>query len=230
MAGEIEFELHGDDLQLVEIALSPGQSVRAEAGTLAYMEDEIEMETTTSGGVLKGLKRAVAGESLFLPEFTNKGTKARKVGFAAPFPGKIFELDLEEEGGRIFCQRDSFLCAALDVEIEVALTRKLGAGVFGGEGFILQKLEGKGMAFLHAGGTVVRKELKKGETLRVDTGCIVAFTREVDYDIQYVGDLKNAIFGGEGLFLALLSGPGTVFIQSMPFSRLAAKIKSMVSS
>jgi uncharacterized protein (TIGR00266 family) len=230
MASNMEFELIGGDLQLVEIKLEPGEGVRAEAGTMAYMEDEIEMETTTGGGVLKGLKRAVTGESFFLPDFTNTGLKPRKVAFAAPYPGKIISLDLAQEGGTFFCQRDSFLCAGQDVEVEIALTRKIGAGIFGGEGFILQRLEGTGIAFLHAGGTVIEKVLEPGETLRVDTGCIVAFSQNVDYDIHYVGGFKNALFGGEGLFLALLRGPGRVFLQSLPFSRFADRLKSALSS
>lgn len=229
MTAALEFDLLGNDLQIVEIILGPGESVRAEAGTMAYMEDEIEMETTTGGGVLKGIKRAVTGESFFLPEFTNTGLKTRSVAFASPYPGKIISLDLVEHGGPFFCQRDSFLCASQDIEVEIALTRKIGAGIFGGEGFILQRLEGEGMAFLHAGGTVIEKNLDPGETLRVDTGCIVAFSQNVDYDIHYVGGVKNALFGGEGLFLALLRGPGKVYLQSLPFSRLASRLKSAIT-
>lgn len=230
MAGDMEFELRGGDLQLIEITLGPGESVRAEAGAMTYMEAGIDMETTTGGGVLRGLKRAVTGESFFLPDFTNNSSELRKVAFAAPYPGKIIDLNLEEEGGRFFCQRDAFLCAAEEIEVEIALTRKIGAGIFGGEGFILQRLEGRGMAFLHAGGTVIEKRLEHGESLRVDTGCIVAFSQTVDYDIQYVGGFKNALFGGEGLFLAQLKGPGKVYLQSLPLSRLADRLKSVLTA
>ncbi len=224
MADVIDYQIYGDDLQLVEIELDPGEGVRAEAGTMTYMEDGIEMQTST-GGIFKGLKRMVTGESFFITTFLNNGRGKSHVAFAAPYPGKIVAFDLDQFGGQVLCQRDSFLCAAQGTEIEVAFTKRLGAGFFGGEGFILQKLTGDGMVFVHAGGTVIEKDLAAGETLRVDTGCIVAFDTRVDYDIQFVGGFKNALFGGEGLFLAKLTGPGKVYLQSLPFARLVDRIK-----
>jgi uncharacterized protein (TIGR00266 family) len=224
MADIIDYNIFGDDLQLVEIELDPGEGVRAEVGTMTYMQDGIEMQTSTGGGLLQGLKRAVTGESFFITTFLNKGRSRSRVAFAAPYPGKIIPLDLTTLGGTFICQKDSFLCAAQGVNIEVAFTKKLGAGLFGGEGFILQRLSGDGMVFVHAGGTIVEKELASGETLRVDTGCLVAFAPTVQYDIQFVGGFKNALFGGEGLFLAKMTGPGKVYLQSLPFSRLADRI------
>ena len=224
MADEIEHNIIGDDLQLVEILLDPGEAVRAEAGAMTYMTDGIEMQTSTGGGLFKGLKRMITGESFFITSFANKGSDKATVAFAAPYPGKVIPLDLAKKGGSFLCQKDSFLCAAKGIEIEVAFTKKIGAGLFGGEGFILQRLEGDGLAFVHAGGTVVRKKLGSGETLRVDTGCLVAFSPSIDYDIKFVGGFKNALFGGEGVFLAQLKGPGTVYLQSLPFSRLADRI------
>ena len=224
MADVIDYNIFGDDLQLVEIELDPGEGVRAEVGTMTYMQEGIEMQTSTGGGLLQGLKRAVTGESFFITTFLNSGRKRSSVAFAAPYPGKIIPLDLTTLGGSFICQKDSFLCAAQGVNIEVAFTKKLGAGLFGGEGFILQKLTGDGMVFTHAGGTIVEKTLGPGETLRVDTGCLVAFAPTVQYDIQFVGGFKNALFGGEGLFLAKMSGPGKVYLQSLPFSRLADRI------
>jgi uncharacterized protein (TIGR00266 family) len=229
MTDVIEYNIYGDDLQLVEIELDPGESIRAEAGTMTYMEAGIEMQTSTGGGMLKGLKRAMTGESFFITTFTNHGNEKSRVGFAAPYPGKIITLDLNTLGGKFLCQKDSFLCAAQGVEIDVAFTKRLGAGLFGGEGFILQRLEGDGLAFAHAGGTIIEKELTSGESLRVDTGCLVAFASTVDYDIKFIGGFKNALFGGEGLFLASLQGPGLVYLQSLPFSRLADRIKAALN-
>lgn len=229
MADKIDNQIFGDDLQLVEIELDPGEVVRAEAGTMTYMEDGIEMQTSTGGGIFKGLKRTITGESFFITSFINNGSGKSRVGFAAPFPGKIINLDLEALGGSFICQKDSFLCAAQGIEIEIAFTKRLGAGLFGGEGFILQRLEGAGLAFVHAGGTVIEKDLSPDETLRVDTGCLVAFAPTIDYDIKFVGGFRNALFGGEGLFLAYLRGPGKVFLQSLPFSRLADRIKAALS-
>ena len=224
MADVIDYEIHGDDMQAVDVELDPGEGVRAEAGAMMFMEQGIEMQTSTEGGLFKGFKRMITGESFFITTFLNNASKKEHVTFGAPYPGKIIPLELDKLGGEFLCQKDAFLCAARGVEIEVAFTKKLGAGIFGGEGFILQKLVGNGMAFVHAGGTIIKKELTRGETLRVDTGCLVAFAKSVDYDIQFIGGFKNALFGGEGLFLARLSGPGTVYLQSLPFSRLADRI------
>jgi uncharacterized protein (TIGR00266 family) len=224
MADVIDYKIFGDDLQLVEIGLDPGEGVRAEVGTMTYMDNAIEMQTGTGGGLLKGLKRAVTGESFFITSFINNGHGKSKAAFAAPYPGKIIPLDLSRLGGQFLCQKDSFLCAAQGIEIEVAFTKRLGAGLFGGEGFILQKLEGDGLAFVHAGGTIIELNLADGEILRVDTGCLVAFAPTVDYDIQMVSGFKNVLFGGEGLFLAKLTGPGLVYLQSLPLSRLAGRI------
>jgi uncharacterized protein (TIGR00266 family) len=225
MADVIDYRILGDDMQLVEVALDPGEAVRAEAGAMLYITRDIAIQTDTGGGMFKGLKRVFAGESFFITSFLHTGSSGKAVAaFAAPYPGKIIPLDLEQLGGRFLVQRDGFLCAAAGIEIEVAFTKKLGAGLFGGEGFILQRLTGDGMAFVQAGGTVVRRELGAGETLRVDTGCLVAFSESVDYDIQMIGGIRNALFGGEGLFLATLTGPGPVYLQSLPFSRLADRI------
>ena len=223
MGDVIEYKIHGDDMQLVEVELDPGEGVRAEAGAMTYMEDGIEMQTST-GGLFKGFKRMVTGESFFITTFLNNGDGKRRVAFAAPYPGKIIPLDLGKLGGKFLCQKDAFLCAARGIEIEVAFTKKLGAGLFGGEGFILQRLEGDGLAFVHAGGTIIQKNLSHAQSLRVDTGCLVAFSPSVNYDIQFIGGFKNALFGGEGLFLARLTGPGVVYLQSLPFSRLADRI------
>ena len=224
MADIIDYTIYGDDMQLVEVELDQGEGIRAEVGTLTYMEDGIEMQTSTGGGIFKGLKRAITGESFFITTFLNNAGGKAKVAFAAPYPGKIIPISLNDFGGRIICQKDSFLCAAQGIEIEIAFTKRLGAGVFGGEGFILQRLEGDGMAFVHAGGTIVEKDLVAGETLRVDTGCLVAFNDSVTYDIKFIGGFTNALFGGEGLFLATLTGPGKVYLQSLPFSRLADRV------
>ncbi len=230
MADVIDYQIFGDDLQLVEIELDPGEGVRAEAGTMTYMEDGIEMQTSTGGGLFKGFKRMITGESFFITTFLNRAQSKSRVAFAAPYPGKIVPLDLTALGGKFLCQKDSFLCAAQGIEIEVAFTKKLGAGLFGGEGFILQRLEGDGLAFVHGGGTIIEKELAAGETLRVDTGCLVAFAPTVQYDIKFVGGFRNALFGGEGLFLASMTGPGKVYLQSLPFSRLADRILAGLKS
>ncbi len=224
MADVIDYEIFGDDMQLVEVELDPGEGVRAEAGAMMYMEPGIEMQTSTGGGIFRGLKRVITGESFFITNFLNHGSGKSHVAFGAPYPGKVVPIDLRSYDGEFICQKDSFLCAAQGVEIEVAFTKRIGAGLFGGEGFILQRLAGDGMAFVHAGGTVLEKRLMPGETLRVDTGCIVGFSRGVDYDIQFVGGFRNALFGGEGLFLATLTGPGTIYLQSLPFSRMADRI------
>lgn len=211
-------------MQTVEIELDPGEGVRAEAGAMLYMSDGVQMQTGTDGGLFRGFKRMLTGESFFITTFLHNGRGKGHVAFSAPYPGKIIPLELDELGGQFLCQKDSFLCAARGIEIEVAFTRRLGAGLFGGEGFILQRLEGHGRAFVHAGGTVIERRLGQGETLRVDTGCLVAFSPTVDYDIQFVGGFKNALFGGEGMFLTHLRGPGLVYLQSLPFSRLADRI------
>ena len=237
MADVIDYKIFGEDLQLVEIELDPGEGVRAEVGTMTYMEDGIQMDTGTGGGGLigglfKGFKRAMTGESFFITTFLYHGAPGSKghVGFAAPYPGTIIPLDLGQLGGTFICQKDSFLCAAAGIEIEVAFTKRLSAGFFGGEGFILQRLVGDGMAFVHAGGTIIERELAAGETLRVDTGCIVAFAPSIDYDIKFIGGFKNAMFGGEGLFLATLGGPGKIYLQSLPLSRLAQRILASASA
>ncbi len=224
MADVIDYKIYGDDMQIVEIELDPGEGVRAEAGAMLYMEDGIEMQTSTGGGIFKGFKRIITGESFFITSFIYHGSGKGHVSFAAPYPGKIIPIDLTRFGGRILCQKDAFLCAAAGIEIEVAFTKRLGAGLFGGEGFILQELTGDGMAFIHAGGTILERDLALGERLRVDTGCLVAIAPTVDYDIQFVGGFKNALFGGEGMFLAVLRGPGKVYLQSLPFSRMADRI------
>ncbi len=224
MADVIDYKIFGDDMQIVEIELDPAEGVRAEAGAMMYMEDNVEMQTSTGGGLFKGFKRMLTGESFFITTFLFNGKGKGHVAFGAPYPGKIIPLDLSRLGGKFLCQKDAFLCAAKGIEIEVAFTKRIGAGLFGGEGFILQRLEGDGMAFVHAGGTIIKKDLGPREGLRVDTGCLVAFAPSVDYDIQFIGGFKNALFGGEGMFLAKLTGPGTVYLQSLPFSRLADRI------
>jgi uncharacterized protein (TIGR00266 family) len=224
MADIIDYKIFGDDMQIVEIELDPHEGVRAEAGAMMYMEDGIEMQTSTGGGMFKGFKRMITGESFFITTFIYNGRGKGHVAFGAPYPGKIIPLDLDQLGGTFLCQKDAFLCAANGVEIEVAFTKRFGVGLFGGEGFILQKLTGNGLACIHAGGTIIKKELKEGERLRVDTGCLVAFSPTVNYDIEFVGGFKNSLFGGEGLFFAQLTGPGLVYLQSLPFSRLADRI------
>ena len=224
MAHEIDYEIIGDDMQAVIIELDPQEAVQAEAGAMLYMEDDIEMNTGTEGGIFAGLKRVVTGESFFITSFMHTGQGKSHVAFSAPYPGKVVPMDMAALGGTMLCQKDAFLCAAKGTDISVAFTKKLGAGIFGGEGFILQKLTGDGMAFAHAGGTVIARDLVPGQMLRVDTGCLVAFQESVDYDIQFIGGFKNALFGGEGLFLATLRGPGRVYLQTLPFSRLADRI------
>ncbi|HEY0896947.1 MAG TPA: TIGR00266 family protein [Sphingobacteriaceae bacterium] len=231
---EIDYRIFGEEMQYVEIELDPQETAIAEAGSFMMMEDGIQMQTIfgdgsqAQTGVLGKLfsagKRLLTGESLFMTAYTNVIGGKRRVSFASPYPGKIIPMDLQELGGRITCQKDAFLCAAKGVSVGIAFQRKLGTGLFGGEGFIMQKLEGDGMAFVHAGGHVVEKVLQPGELLKIDTGCIVAFTYEVDYDIQFVGGIKNTIFGGEGVFFATLRGPGKVWIQTLPISRLASRI------
>jgi uncharacterized protein (TIGR00266 family) len=233
---EIDYHIHGDDLQFVEVELDPAEAVVAEAGGMMYMDDGIQMETIfgdgsqqSSGSGLMGAllgagKRLLTGESLFMTVFYNRGSGKRKLAFGAPYPGKIIPVHLAELGGELIAQKDSFLCAAKGVSIGIAFTKRLGAGFFGGEGFILERLQGDGLAFMHAGGSILQRDLAAGETLRVDTGCIVAFQPSVDYDIQFVGNIKSALFGGEGLFFATLRGPGRIWLQSLPLSRLAGRI------
>jgi uncharacterized protein (TIGR00266 family) len=231
---EVDYKIYGNDLQTVEVELDPGETVIAEAGAMNWMEEDISFEAkmgdgSDTGGGLVGKflslgKRALTGESLFMTHFTNRGNNGkRRLAFAAPYPGQIIPVDLSEIGGTILCQKDAFLAAALGTKVSIAFKKKLGVGFFGGEGFILQKLQGDGKAFIHAGGGVVKKVLQ-GETLRIDTGCIVAFSEGIDYNIERAGNLKSMLFGGEGLFLATLRGHGTVYIQTMPFSRLADRI------
>ena len=224
MADIIDYEIFGDDMQLVEIELDPGEGVRAEAGTMMYMEPGIEMQTNTGGGMWKGFKRMLTGESFFITNFTQQGDGKGHVAFGAPYPGKVVPIDLQTFDGEFIAQKDSFLCAAQGIEIDIAFTKKLGAGLFGGEGFILQRLTGDGHAFVHAGGVLIEKRLQPGQRLDVDTGCIVGFSSKVDYDIRFIGGFTNSLFGGEGLFLATLTGPGTVYLQSLPFSRMADRI------
>jgi uncharacterized protein (TIGR00266 family) len=224
MADVIDYKIFGDDMQAIEIELDPGEGVRAETGAMLYMENGIEMQTSTGGGMFSGFKRMLTGDSFFITTFLNNGPAKSRVAFGAPYPGKIIPLDLDQLGGTFICQKDGFLCAARGVEINVEFTRKIGAGIFGGEGFILQRLEGQGLAFVHAGGTILKRMLVDGEKLRVDTGCLVAFAPSVKYDIQFIGGFKNALFGGEGLFMATVTGPGPVYLQSLPFSRLADRI------
>ena len=234
-AHEIDYEVFGEEMQFVEITLDPGEACVAEAGSFMYMDPGIEMQTifgdgsakSEGGGFMGALlgagKRILTGESLFMTLFGNGAGGQQKVAFASPYPGSIIPIDLAKHG-TILCQKDAFLCAAKGIEVGIAFQKKLGAGLFGGEGFILQKLEGDGLAFAHAGGTVVKRELAAGEKLRLDTGCLVAFDATVDYDIQTVSGIKTALFGGEGLFYAALTGPGTIWMQSLPFSRLASRV------
>ena len=233
---EIDYHIHGDDMQFVEIELDPQEAVVAEAGGMMFMEEGIEMETIFGdgsqqntgflGSLMGAGKRLLTGESLFMTVFLNRGLAKKKVAFGAPYPGKIIPVHLPEIGGELIAQKDSFLCAAKGVSVGIAFNKKIGAGLFGGEGFIMQRLTGDGWAFIHAGGTIIQKQLGPGEVLRVDTGCIVAFQPTVQFDIQFVGKIKTALFGGEGLFFATLRGPGHVWLQSLPFSRLADRIHS----
>ena len=234
---EVDYEIFGNDMQVVEVELDRGETIIAEAGAMNWMEDDIVYEAKMGDGsnqdeglmgkLLSAGKRALSGESLFLTHFTNTSNSKRRVAFAAPYPGHILPIDLAQMGGELLCQKDAFLCAALGTELDIAFSRRLGTGFFGGEGFILQHLRGDGMAFVHAGGSVIKKELNN-EVLRVDTGCLVAFSSSVDYNIEMVKGLKSMFFGGEGLFLATLQGTGTVYLQSLPFSRLADRIIEQV--
>ncbi len=231
---EIDYKVIGEELQCVEIELDPQETAIGESGSFMMMDEGINMETIFGDGsqqqtsffdkMLSAGKRLLVGESLFMTAFTNHSPQKQKVTFAAPYPGKIIPLDLRELNGKVICQKDAFLCAAKGVNIGIEFQRKLGTGLFGGEGFIMEKLEGDGMAFVHAGGIVVEKQLAVGEMIKIDTGCIVAFTSTVDYDIQFVKGIKNMVFGGEGLFFATLRGPGKVWIQSLPISRLASRV------
>lgn len=234
---EIDYRIYGEEMQYVEVELDPQETAVAEAGSFMMMDDGIQMATIfgdgsqqRQGGIFGKLmsagKRILTGESLFMTAFTNIGQGKKRVSFASPYPGKIIAMDLYELGGKIVCQKDAFLCAAKGVSVGIEFQRKLGTGIFGGEGFIMQKLEGDGMAFVHAGGHVLERELQPGELIKIDTGCVVAFTQTVDYDIQFVGGIRNTIFGGEGLFFATLRGPGKVWIQTLPISRLASRIIS----
>jgi uncharacterized protein (TIGR00266 family) len=231
---EIDYRILGEEMQCVEIELDPQETVVAESGGMMMMEDDIKMETIFGDGaksqsgfmgkLMSAGKRLLTGESLFMTAFTNLGGKKRRVTFAAPYPGKIIAMDLSLLNNKMICQKDSFLCAAKGVSIGIEFQRKLGTGLFGGEGFIMQKLEGDGLAFVHAGGHIIEKDLLAGEMLRIDTGCLVAFTHNIDYNIEFVGGIKNTLFGGEGVFFATLKGPGKVWIQSLPISRLAGRI------
>lgn len=232
----VDFDIRGSEMQFVEVELDPGEAAIGEAGSMMFMDASISMDTVFGDGSQSGAgsglfgkllgagKRLLTGESLFTTIYTNQGSGKARVAFAAPYPGKILPMNLRELGGTLICQKDAFLCAARGVSLGIALQQKLSTGFFGGEGFIMQKLEGDGLAFVHAGGTVVRRELQAGQTLMVDTGCVVAYMPSVSFDIQYVGKIKTALFGGEGLFLARLAGPGTVWLQSLPFSRLASRV------
>ncbi|MCZ8235151.1 MAG: TIGR00266 family protein [Inhella sp.] len=230
----VDYETKGAEMQFVEVELDPGEAAIGEAGSLFFMDAGVSMDAVFGDGsqnqsgffgkLLGAGKRLITGESLFTTVYTNQGSSKAKVAFGAPYPGKIIAMDLKQMGGKVICQRDSFLCAARGVQIGIHFQQKIGVGFFGGEGFIMQKLEGDGLAFVHSGGTVVKRSLQPGQTLLVDTGCLVAHTPNVDFEIQYVGKIKTALFGGEGLFLAKLSGPGDVWLQSLPFSRLASRI------
>ena len=230
----VDYEIKGAEMQFVEIELDPGEAAVGEAGSMMFMDAGIGMDTVfgdgsaQQGGIFGKLlgagKRLITGESLFTTVYTNNGSVKQRVAFAAPYPGKVLPMDLKQLGGTLICQKDAFLCAARGVSLGIALQKKLSTGFFGGEGFIMQKLEGNGLAFVHAGGTVVRRELQAGQTLFVDTGCVVAYTPSVNFEIQYVGKIKTALFGGEGLFFAKMTGPGTVWLQSLPFSRLASRV------
>jgi uncharacterized protein (TIGR00266 family) len=235
-AHEIDYRIYGEEMQYVEIELDPQETAVAESGSFMMMDEGIQMQTIFGDGtnqnqgflgkLLGAGKRLLTGESLFMTAFTNTVMGKKKVSFASPYPGKIIAIDLQQHGQKIVAQKDSFLCAAKGVSVGIEFQRRLGTGLFGGEGFIMQKLEGDGMAFMHAGGHVLERQLQPGEMLKIDTGCVVAYTRDVDYDIQFVGGVKNTLFGGEGLFFATLRGPGKVWIQTLPISRLASRILS----
>lgn len=236
VADEIDYQIFGDDMQYAVITLDPGETVIAEAGAMMFMTDGIKMEAVFGdpsqqnkgflGKLAAAGKRVLTGESLFVTTFTNQGARRADVGFGGPYPGKILPMHLDELGGELICQKDAFLCAAKGITIGIAFQKKIGVGLFGGEGFIMQRLQGDGIALIHAGGTMMHRELQAGEKLRLDTGCLVALTPTVTYDIEFVGGIKNAVFGGEGLFLATLTGPGQVWCQSLPFSRLAGRVLS----
>jgi uncharacterized protein (TIGR00266 family) len=231
---EIDYRIHGEEMQIVEIELDPQESAVAESGSFMMMDADIRMETLFGDGsgrqqglfgkLMSAGKRLITGESLFITAFTNVGNGKKRVSFAAPYPGKIIPMDLSLLGGKVICQKDAFLCAARGVNVGIEFQRRLGTGIFGGEGFIMQKLEGDGLAFVHAGGLVIEKELQPGEVLKVDTGCVVAYTQQVDFDIEFVRGIRNMVFGGEGLFFAVLRGPGKVWLQSLPISRLASRV------
>ena len=235
-AHEIEYKLYGDDMQFVEIELDGGESVVAEAGAMMFMDEKVSMDTIFGDGSAKSQgsgfmgklmgagKRVITGEGLFMTVFTNIGGDKAHVSFAAPYPGKIIPVALNDFGGSLICQKDAFLCAAKGISIDIHIQKKIGTGFFGGEGFIMQKLEGDGLAFLHAGGTIIRKELQQNEVIKLDTGCLVAMTSNVNYDVEFTGSIKSSFFGGEGLFLATVKGPGTIWLQSLPFSRMADKV------
>jgi uncharacterized protein (TIGR00266 family) len=230
----VDYEIKGSEMQFVEIELDPGEAAVGEAGSMMFMDAAIGMDTVFGDGsaqqaglfgkLLGAGKRLVTGESLFTTVYTNRGPRKQRVAFAAPYPGKILPMDLRQLGGTLICQKDAFLCAARGVSLGIALQRRLGTGFFGGEGFIMQRLDGDGLAFVHAGGALLQRELAASETLMVDTGCVVAYTPSVEFDIQYVGKIRTALFGGEGLFFASLTGPGTLWLQSLPFSRLASRV------
>lgn len=230
----VDYEIKGAEMQFVEVELDPGEAAVGEAGSMMFMEPGIGMDTVFGDGgkqtggffgkLLSAGKRLVTGESLFTTVYTNNAGAKQRIAFAAPYPGKILPMDLRQLGGTLICQKDAFLCAARGVSLGIAFQQKLSVGFFGGEGFIMQRLDGDGLAFVHAGGTVLRRELQAGQTLLVDTGCVVAYTPSVDFEIQYVGKIKTALFGGEGLFFAKLTGPGQVWMQSLPFSRLASRV------
>ena len=228
MADQVDYQILGEDFHAVLITLDPGEAVQAEPGALMYMDKGIDMGTSTGGGLFSGLKRKLAGERFFVTSFTNEDKTRRDVAFASEHPGNVKAVDLTRSA--VYCQRDAFLCCARGIKVSVAFTKKLGAGFFGGEGFVLQKLSGDGLAFMHAGGHVVERELKDGEEVRVDTGCLVGFEASVDYSIKLVGGVTSKIFGGEGLFLANLTGPGRVWMQTMPFSRFADRIVEAATS
>ena len=237
-AHEIDYKIYGEEMQYVEIELDPQEAVVAEAGSFMMMDSNIKMDTIFGDGsnqssnvlgkIFSAGKRMLTGENLFMTAYLNIGEGKKQVSFAAPYPGTILPIDLSEKGGKFICQKDAFLCAAKGVSIGIEFSRKLGRGLFGGEGFIMQKLEGDGMAFVHAGGTLAKKELAAGEVLKVDTGCIVGFSQTVDYDIEFIGGIKNTLIGGEGVFFSTFKGPGTVYVQSLPFSRLLDRVLAHV--
>jgi len=232
---EIDYRIFGEEMQCVEVELDPQETVIAEAGAFMYKDQPVQMQTifgdgsSSNGGGLMGKllgagKRLLTGESLFMTAFTHMGAGKARVAFASPYPGKIIPMDLQQLGGKLICQKDAFLCAAKGVSVGINFQKRLGTGLFGGEGFIMEKLEGDGMAFVHAGGHIIERDLAPGEILHIDTGCVVAYTKDVDFDVQMVGGIKNTLFGGEGMFFAVLRGPGKVWLQTLPISRLASRI------